>query len=64
MTNLYGPLTFTPEMGTCADAADSNPDDAYEAADCDSDFNFPDDEALIQAEFQKNIPFALSVALV
>ena len=27
-----------------------------------SGFNFPDDEALIQAEFEKNIPFALAVA--
>ena len=27
-------------------------------------FEFPDDEALVQAEFEKNIPFALSVARV
>ena len=32
------------------------------AEDCPSDFSFPDDEALIQAEFEKNIPFALAVA--
>ena len=25
-------------------------------------FDFPDDEELIQAEFEKNIPFALAVA--
>jgi hypothetical protein len=62
VTNLYNTLAFTPEMGTCADAADSNPDDAYNAEDCGSDFEFPDDEALIEAEFEKNIPFALSVA--
>ncbi len=31
-------------------------------ADCESVFNFPDSEALIQAEFEKNIPFALAVA--
>ena len=30
--------------------------------DCGSGFEFPDDEALVQAEFEKNIPFALSVA--
>ena len=39
-----------------------NPDDQWEAEDCQSGFNFPDDEALIQAEFEKNIPFALAVA--
>ena len=32
------------------------------AEDCLSGFIFPDDEGLIQAEFEKNIPFALSVA--
>ena len=32
------------------------------AEDCVSGFNFPDDEELIQAEFAKNMPFALSVA--
>lgn len=62
VANRYKTLAFTPEMGTCADAADSNPNDAYNSQDCGSDFEFPDDEALIQAEFAKNIPFALSVA--
>ena len=38
------------------------PDDEWEADDCGSGFDFPDDEALVQAEFEKNIPFALSVA--
>ena len=38
------------------------PNDEWEAADCESGFNFPDDEGLVQAEFEKNIPFALSVA--
>ena len=33
-----------------------------EPEDCGSGFDFPDDEALIQAEFEKNIPFALAVA--
>ena len=62
MTEEYGTLGFTPEMSTCESASDSVPDDEWEAADCESGFNFPDDEELVQAEFEKNIPFALSVA--
>ena len=62
MTELYGVLGFTPEMTTCEVASDSVPDDEWLAEDCASGFNFPDDEDLIQAEFEKNIPFALSVA--
>jgi hypothetical protein len=58
----YGTLGFTPEMATCESASNSVPDDEWEAEDCDSGFNFPDDEDLIQAEFEKNIPFALAVA--
>jgi len=58
----YGTLGFTPEMATCESASNSVPDDEWEAIDCDSGFNFPDDEELIQAEFEKNIPFALAVA--
>ncbi len=58
----YGTLGFTPEMATCESASDSVPDDEWLAEDCQSGFNFPDDEGLIQAEFEKNIPFALAVA--
>ena len=58
----YGTLGFTPEMSTCETASDSVPDDEWLAEDCASGFNFPDDEELIQAEFDKNMPFALSVA--
>jgi hypothetical protein len=58
----YGTLGFTPEMATCESASNSVPDDEWEAEDCASGFNFPDDEDLIQAEFEKNIPFALAVA--
>ncbi|SFS17830.1 Immune inhibitor A peptidase M6 [Microbacterium sp. cf046] len=58
----YGTLGFTPEMGTCESASDVYPDDEWFAEDCESGFNFPDDEGLIQAEFEKNIPFALAVA--
>ena len=49
-------------MSTCEAASDSVPGDEWEAEDCGSIFEFPDDEALVQAEFSKNIPFALSVA--
>jgi Zinc carboxypeptidase/Immune inhibitor A peptidase M6 len=61
-TVQYGTLGFTPEMSTCEAASDSVPDDEWEAEDCVSGFIFPDDEELIQAEFEKNIPFALAVA--
>ena len=62
MTENYGVLGFTPEMATCESASDSVPDDEWEAADCGSGFEFPDDEELVEAEFEKNIPFAMSVA--
>ena len=62
MTERYGTFGFTPEMATCEAASDSVPDDEWEADDCGSGFEFPDDEGLVQAEFEKNIPFALSVA--
>ncbi len=59
----YGTLGFTPEMGTCESVVEPRyPDDEWNAEDCESGFNFPDDEELIQAEFEKNIPFALAVA--
>ncbi|MFE6254600.1 M14 family zinc carboxypeptidase [Agromyces sp. NPDC057865] len=64
MQAAYGTLGFTPEMSTCEDAADRVPDDEWVAEeDCVAlGFDFPDDEALIQDEFEKNIPFALAVA--
>jgi len=58
----YGTLGFTPEMSTCETASAADPNDEFDPADCESVFNFPDSEALVQAEFEKNIPFALSVA--
>ena len=58
----YGTVAFTPEMSTCESASAIDPNDAFEPGDCASGFNFPDSEALIQAEFEKNLPFALSVA--
>ncbi|MFJ2439909.1 M14 family zinc carboxypeptidase [Streptomyces sp. NPDC087658] len=60
--NVNGTMMFTPEMTTCQTASALDPNDAWEAKDCRSGFNFPDDEKLIQDEFAKNIPFALSVA--
>jgi hypothetical protein len=62
MTERYGVFGFTPEMSTCEAASDSVPDDEWVREDCGSGFEFPDDEGLVQAEFEKNIPFALSVA--
>ena len=61
MTVRYGTLGFTPEMTTCETVSESDPDDEWEPEACVSGFNFPDDEELIQAEFVKNIPFALAV---
>ncbi|MFD8041106.1 M14 family metallopeptidase [Streptomyces bauhiniae] len=60
--NVNGMAMFTPEMSTCATASESDPDDAWNPDDCRSVFTFPDDETLIQREFEKNVPFALSVA--
>ncbi|MFU0243221.1 M14 family zinc carboxypeptidase, partial [Streptomyces scabiei] len=60
--NVNGMAMFTPEMSTCQTASDVDPDDQWNARDCQSGFNFPDDEKLIQQEFAKNVPFALSVA--
>ncbi|MFI7411557.1 M14 family zinc carboxypeptidase [Streptomyces sp. NPDC049627] len=60
--NVNGIAMFTPEMSTCQTASNIDPNDQWNARDCQSVFNFPDDEKLIQQEFAKNIPFALSVA--
>ncbi|MGW4929737.1 M14 family zinc carboxypeptidase [Agromyces sp. NPDC004153] len=65
MQEAHGTLGFTPEMSTCLAAVESNPSDDWTAEDCADNlqgFDFPDDEELIQAEFAKNIPFALAVA--
>ncbi|MFC4612451.1 M14 family zinc carboxypeptidase [Streptomyces maoxianensis] len=60
--NVNGMMMYTPEMSTCATVSRIDPNDSWNAADCASVFTFPDDEKLIQQEFAKNIPFALSVA--
>ncbi|MER5807105.1 M14 family zinc carboxypeptidase [Streptomyces sp. NPDC002033] len=59
--NGNGVMMFTPEMTTCQTASAIDPNDAWKPEDCPSGFNFPDDEKLIQQEFAKNVPFALSV---
>ncbi|MFD9368062.1 M14 family zinc carboxypeptidase [Streptomyces sp. NPDC060020] len=61
-SNVNGIMMFTPEMTTCQTASAADPNDQWKPEDCASGFNFPDDEKLIQAEFAKNVPFALSVA--
>ena len=58
----HGTLGFTPEMSTCETVSEAIPDDEWDPADCESGFNFPDDEELVQAEFEKNVPFALATA--
>ncbi|KIF01083.1 peptidase M14 [Streptomyces sp. RSD-27] len=59
--NANGVMMFTPEMTTCQTASAIDPNDRWRPEDCASGFNFPDDEKLIQQEFAKNVPFALSV---
>lgn len=55
MAAKYGVLAYTPELSECQTVA---PDPTA----CASVFNFPDDETLIQTEFEKNLPFALDIA--
>ena len=49
-------------MSTCQTVSASDPTDTWEPAGCTNAFLFPDDEALIEAEFRKNVPFALATA--
>jgi len=50
------------EMESCQAVSASDPTDQWNPADCGSSFQFPDDEKLIQAEYLKSLPFAMSVA--
>lgn len=59
---VQGVLAFTPEMSTCQTISAAHPDDEWLPEDCPSVFVFPDDEELVQEEFEKNLDFALSVA--
>jgi zinc carboxypeptidase/immune inhibitor InhA-like protein len=60
--NVHGVAMIADEMASCFTAADSDPGDAWNPDDCPSEFEFPDDEKLIQAEYQRNLPFAMTVA--
>ncbi|MBO2447295.1 immune inhibitor A [Actinomadura barringtoniae] len=55
-------LSITPEMATCVTAANYLPDDPYTPENCGSIFEFPDDETLVNMEFQHNLPFAVATA--
>jgi hypothetical protein len=59
-------MAYTPELATCETAASYIDDDEFGPTYCAdegrSQFEFPDDEELVQFEFEKNIPFALAVA--
>lgn len=62
----YGVLAYTPELDTCDSAEALLPDDDFGPGYCASEgrsvFEFPDDEALVQLVFEKNLPLALSFA--
>jgi hypothetical protein len=62
----YGTLAFTPELATCQTAETYFPDDDIYGGYCIDEgrgqFEFPDDEALVQYEFEKNLDFALALA--
>ena len=61
--SAYGTLAFTPEMATCETASRRRcPTTSGTRTTARSVFNFPDDEELVQAEFEKNIPFAIATA--
>jgi hypothetical protein len=62
VTNRYGTLAVTPEMSTCQTASNLDPNDQWKPEDCLSVFHFPDDEKLIQQEFEKNLPLAIATA--
>lgn len=59
---VLGVLGFTPEMSTCETVSNKYDDDEWEAEDCQSGFNFPDDERLVAEEFEINLDFALDIA--
>jgi hypothetical protein len=62
----HGIMAYTPELATCATATGYIEDDEFGPTYCAdegrSGFEFPDDEELVQFEFEKNIEFALAVA--
>lgn len=62
----YGTLAYTPELDTCDSAEEIFPDDEFGETYCEDNgrsvFEFPDDEELVQAVFEKNLDFAVSIA--
>ena len=62
MHKAHGTLAITPEMSTCETASAVSKNDEWRPEDCLSVFNFPDDEKLIQQEFEKNVPMAMAFA--
>ncbi len=61
--DAHGIMAYTPELATCQTAL-SYPESTLPDDYCSgrSQFEFPDDEALVQAEFERNLPYALSLA--
>ena len=62
----HGIMAYTPELATCTTATTYFDDDAYGPTYCAdegrSGFEFPDNEELVQFEFEKNIDYALALA--
>ena len=59
-------MAYTPELATCRTATSYFPDDEFGPTYCAdegrSGFEFPDDEDLVQFEFEKNLNLALAIA--
>ena len=63
---VHGIMAYTPELATCQTATTYDPDDEFGPTYCQdegrSGFEFPDSEALVQFEFQKNLNYQLAIA--
>ncbi|WES63567.1 M14 family zinc carboxypeptidase [Microbacter sp. GSS18] len=61
--DAHGIMAYTPELATCQTAL-TYPESTLPGDYCvgRSQFEFPDDEALVQAEFERNLDYALSLA--
>ncbi|GLI27267.1 zinc carboxypeptidase [Agromyces rhizosphaerae] len=61
--DAHGIMAYTPELATCQTAL-SYPESTLPSDYCDgrSQFEFPDDETLVQVEFEHNLDYALSLA--
>ncbi len=62
----HGIIAYTPELATCQTATTYIDDDEFGPSYCQdearSGFEFPDDEELVQFEFEKNIEYQLAIA--